>query len=207
MKYKIDQTAKDIAIKKWVLPECLHVPIGAVNELAIVEYIGEIKNVLSHRTPNRALLVKAKKPPNIDDRLPIWKLTKSQDFHHPTQVWVHIKYSRYRNAYKVAFPFENIDGKVMAHILNRRIAALKGFDYVRVTPISRGSNSSSGFSEKWGVGIHRSGKMKRISRNQEPFIQYADLSDLLVMMDIKIGGGITDVVNEAQKLVTFNTNR
>ncbi|PHR19441.1 MAG: hypothetical protein COA41_07105 [Sphingopyxis sp.] len=32
-------------------------------------------------------------------------------------------------------------------------------------------------------------------------IRYGDLADLMLMMDIKLGGGIMDVVNEGQKLV------
>jgi hypothetical protein len=32
-------------------------------------------------------------------------------------------------------------------------------------------------------------------------IRYGDLADLMLMMDIKLGGGIMDVINEGQKLV------
>jgi hypothetical protein len=39
------------------------------------------------------------------------------------------------------------------------------------------------------------------------FIQYTDLSDLMVMLDIKVGGGVMVVVNEGQKLVRPRTAR
>ena len=37
----------------------------------------------------------------------------------------------------------------------------------------------------------------------EAFIQYADLADLMVMMDMSPGGGVMSLVNKAQKLVTL----
>jgi hypothetical protein len=32
-------------------------------------------------------------------------------------------------------------------------------------------------------------------------IQYADLSDLMLMLDMKLGGGVMDAVNVAQRLI------
>jgi len=42
-----------------------------------------------------------------------------------------------------------------------------------------------------------------VKRNKEnpTFIQYADLADIVKMLDIKTGGTLQDPVNEAQKLV------
>ena len=39
MPFKIDQIARDIALRQCVLPECLHVPVAALNEEAITTYI------------------------------------------------------------------------------------------------------------------------------------------------------------------------
>ena len=61
-----------------------------------------------------------------------------------------MNYTGYRKAYKRAFPKEDITKKVINHILNRRIAMIKGYEYVRVSPVIRGVNSSSGYSENWG---------------------------------------------------------
>ncbi len=201
MAFKIDQIARDIALHKSVLPNCLHAPTAAVNEEAITAYIGDIVQVLAKGTPSKAFLVRAKKPSPADSRLPIWDLEGAAIIHRQMQVWVHIAYTRYRNAYRRAFPTEDIAGKVLSHTMNRRVAVLKGFQYVRITPVSRGSNSSSGFSEKWGVNLHRnSGKSPEEARGGA-FIQYADLSDLMLMMDIKLGGGVMSVVNEGQRLI------
>ena len=38
-------------------------------------------------------------------------------------------------------------------------------------------------------------------RIRPPYIQYADLSDLMLMLDMKLGGGVMDAVNEGQKLL------
>ena len=201
MPFQVDQVAREMALRRWVLPECLHVPISAVDESAISTYIGDIEQVLADGAPRKALLVRAKPPPTIDPSLPIWELERSKVLHTRRQVWVHIAFTRYRAAYRKAFPEELIDGKVMSHAMNRRVAALKGFSYVRIVPTSRGCNSSSGFSEKWGVALHSTPEQAAANRRRGAFIQYADLSDLMVMLDMKVGGGIMAAVNEGQKLL------
>ncbi len=120
-------------------------------------------------------------------------------------MWVHIGFTRYRAAYKKAFPDERIDGKVLSHAMNRRVAALKGFSFVRIIPTSRGCNSSSGFSEEWAVDLHSDREQAAANRRRGAFIQYADLPDLMVMLDMKVGGGVMALVNEGQRLVEPRT--
>src|ERR1700752_1380955 len=146
MRFAVDHAARDIALTRSALPECLHVPIAAVDDMAIATYVGEIERVLAEGTPCGAMLVRTKEPPPLDTRLPIWRLPASAILHQRHQVWVHIEFAGYRRAYRKAFPDETIDGKVLSHALNRRMAALMGFAYVRITPNSRGCNSSSSFS-------------------------------------------------------------
>lgn len=201
----IDQAAKEIALRRWVLPECLHVPIAAVDESAIRNYVGDAEQVLADRTGRKALLVTITEPPSIDPLLPIGDHLNAGILHARRQVWVHIGLNRYRDGYRKAFAQEPIAGKVLSHAMNRRTAALKGFDYVRITPVSRGGNSSSGYSEKWGVALHGQSAQAGTRKIAPPFIQYADLSDLMLMLDIKLGGGVMDVVNEGQKLVERRT--
>jgi hypothetical protein len=201
MGFLTDRAAQEVALTRWALPECLHVPIAAVDETAITTYVGEIERVLVEGSPRRALLVRTKEPPPIDTRLPIWRLPASDILHRRQQVWVHIEFAGYRRAYKKAFPDETIDGKVLSHALNRRMAALMGFAYVRITPNSRGCNSSSSFSEQWGVTLHSTPEQVAANRRRGAFIHYADLAALMVMLDIRPGGGVMNAVNEAQKLV------
>lgn len=197
----IDNVAKEIAVRRSVLPECLHVPIAAVDEGAIGRYIGDIDRLLISGSPNKALLVRPENLPILDQALPISRCNSADIFHRPLQVWVRTDYNGYRRAYKKAFPGENIDGKVLSHALNRRVAALQGFQYVRITPVSRGCNSSSAFSEEWGVALHSTPEQMSANKKRGAFIKYADLAELMLMMDMKLGGGVMDAVNEGQKLV------
>src|ERR1043165_8276100 len=115
----MDNAAREVALTRWALPECLHVPIAAVDENAIATYIGEIEQILVDGSPRKALLVRTKEPPPIDTRFPIWDMPASSILHERLQVWVHIGFTRYRRAYRKAFPNEAIEGKVLSHALNQ----------------------------------------------------------------------------------------
>lgn len=199
MPFLVDAAAREVVRRG--LPDCLHIPVAAVDEAAITSYIGEIVQVLSSGSARKAFLIRTKEPPPIDERLPIWERPGAAILHARLQVWVHIGFTRYRRAYRKAFPDQEIDGQVLSHAVNRRIAALMGFNYVRITPNSRGCNSSSGFSEQWGVDLHASPSQMAANRRRGALIHYADLVSLMVMLDMKPGGGFMDAVNEAQALV------
>jgi hypothetical protein len=129
-------------------------------------------------------------------------MKESAILHHSQQVWVHVDYRGYRAAYTKAFPDEPLNELVLDHILNRRMARAMRFDYLRIVPISRGANSSSGgLPEKWGVAYQTSFEMLRINAQRQSFIQYADLGDIVKMLNLKTGGALQDAVNEAQTLV------
>jgi hypothetical protein len=195
----IDAIAKGIAINRWALPECLHVPIAAVDEDAIRNYVGNVERVVSGRGLRKALLVTVPEPAQIDPLLRMSDHPNAGIFHARRQVWVHVAYKPYRRAYKRAFPDENIDGLILSHAMNRVTAVHKGFDFVRLTPVSGIANVSSAFSEQWAKALHK--PKEPIRRTGPPFIQYADLSDLMLMLDMMLGGGVMDAVNEGQKLL------
>jgi hypothetical protein len=196
----IDEIARDRALHRHGIPECLHVPIAAVDEAAISTYVGEIRQTLSGRG-RRAFLVQAQTPPPIDSRYPIWDKPGSAIFHRPLQVWVHVGFTRYRQAYRRAFPDEPLGDAVLSHTMNRRLAAVKGFSFVRITPTSRAANSSSVLAEGWGVALHSDPYQMEANRRRGVFIEYADLTDLMLMLDMRLGGGVMDTVNEGQKLI------
>jgi hypothetical protein len=200
VEFLIDHAARDRALGNGV-PENLHVPVAAVDENAIRNYIGEIQQVLGRGPPARALLVRAKEPPPIDPRFPIWDIEASKIFYDRMQVWVHVDYTRYRHAYRKAFPSQDISDKILSHTLNRRIAVIKGFQYTRITATSRSANSSAAFSEGWGVELYRKPDELAAFKRKGLLIQYADLSDLMLMLDMKLGGGVMDAVNIAQRLI------
>ena len=141
-------------------------------------------------------------PITPDDRLAIWDVPESVILHCPKQVWVHVDYRAYRRAYIRAFPDLDLSGLVLDHVMNRRVASLKGFTYLRIVPISRSANSShGGLSEGWGVEYHSSPEMRKRNRESRAVVQYADLADIVKMLNRGGGGSIMDNVNEAQKLV------
>jgi predicted GIY-YIG superfamily endonuclease len=206
MAREIDYAAKDIVVRRFVLPACLHVPIAAEDEVAIAKYIGEITTILVTGMPNKAFVVMIDPPHPPDNCLPIWKVPESAVLFEKMQVWVHVGFNGYRRAYKKARPAEDISNRVLSHCMNRRHADLKGFQYVRIVPATRSTNSSSAFSEEWGIGVNGKSKELTLIQQQSARIQYADLVDLMVMMDRKVGGGVMEIVNEAQKLITPTAN-
>jgi hypothetical protein len=139
----VDGTARDIALTRWALPECLHVPIAAVDEDAIRNYVGNVERVVSGRGLRKAFLVTVPEAAAIDPLLPISDHPNAGIFHARHKVWVHVAYKSYRPAYKRAFPDENIDGLILSHAMNKDTAAHKGFDFVRITPVSDVANLSS----------------------------------------------------------------
>lgn len=197
----IDQHAIRIPRESGLLP-CLYVPLGARDLSAIESYVGKIVMPLTHDGSSKALLVQAYEPERPDDRLAIWDVPASAVLHYRRQVWVHVDYAGYRRAYIRAFPDVNLTGLVLDHVLNRRVARLKGFTYLRIVPISRAANSSHGsLSEGWGVAYHSSPEMREKNRASQALIQYADIADIAKMLNLQGGGALMDGVNEAQKLV------
>ena len=181
---------------------CLYIPVAARDTNAIEIYVGKIVAYLGVRCPQDALLVDAHEPEKADLRLPIWNLPEAAVLHYPRQVWVHVDYIAYRRAYIRAFPDVNLTGFVLDHVMNRRIARLKNFTYLRIVPISRSANSShGGLSEGWGVDHHSSPRMLEINKASQAVVQYADLADIVKMLNMEGGGSFMDNVNEAQKLV------
>jgi len=152
---------------------CLYVPIAARDSNAIETYGGKIHKELTLRSKHRALLVEAHEPDKPDLRLPIWHLPESVVLHYPKQIWVHVDYSGYRRAYIRAFQDVDLSNYVIDHVMNRRVARLKGFRYLRVVPVSRAVNSShGGLSEKWAVDFHSSPRMLEINTASKAAVQY-----------------------------------
>lgn len=202
---EIDEQAKKYADQSGLQP-CPYTPIAALDEATILKYIGRITCVLSTVKFNNALIVEIDNLPEINRRLPIWELEESRILHNPKQLWVHVDYRLYRNAYTKAFPDEDISSLVIDHVMNRRLARVKGFKYVRVVPISRSANSSSGSHvEKMAIKYN----LARLeAQKQDPCfvlskmsVQCADLADIVKMLNISTGDEFLDPVNEAQKLV------
>jgi hypothetical protein len=162
--------------------------------------------VLSKAGSEKALLVKPHRCRNEECKLTVWKHENANVLNQPEEVWVHVDYTSYRNAYLKVYP--DLDRNlVLDHVLNRREARIKEFMYLRLVPVSRAVNSShGGLSERWGVDYHSSAKMKKRNDASIAEIQYADLTGIVKMMDIQGGGGLMENVNAAQELVDPQPN-
>ena len=185
------------------LPACLWIPIAVTDETAVEKYVGRTE-VISGRTPNKAFLVTyhgAIAPP--DENLGIWKVPGAEILHASKQIWVHINYTGYRRAYKRHMPKGDIDDCVVDHVVNRRFARLLGYNYVRLLPISRGANTSSGCGpEKESVKAQQG--VYGPPQRGEAEVCYADPSDILKMLNLKTGHFPLPSVAEALKLMYPN---
>lgn len=195
---EFDVRAKALA---GTFPECLYVPIAARDERMIERYIGDIIRSLTTGRQPRALLVRAHDGPPRDLRVPVWQISESTILDASLQVWVDVDLVSYRPAYRSAFTEVDLSGQVVDHVLNRRVARLKGFRYVRLVPISRSANSCSGaISEKWSVEYHNSPITRKVNSESVAGIQYADVADLVKMLNMKTGNSLQDGVNTALRL-------
>lgn len=198
----IDLEARARALSIYALPVCCHVPIAARTVAAIEQYVGRASPLVSSSEGHEVLLVERYDPPPPNRRLPIWAILESAVLHQSRQVWVHVDFAGYRAAYSRAFPKLPLNDLVLDHVLNRRMARAMGFAYLRIVPISRAANSSSGgLPERWGAEHHATPDMVAANRQRKTFIQYADLEDLVKMLNRTTGGGLQDAVNAAQSLV------
>lgn len=193
---------KERAVRSAAMPEELLIPIAAASVDAIIKHIGSDYRSLPRTRNDNALLVRNEWGPERT-ALAVWEHSSAGVLNSTWQLWVRTAYNGYRRAYKMAFPDENIRSKVIHHVMNRRYASLHGFEYVRVVPVSRSANSSSGFSENWGVELTKSGVLR--SRRGREMIGYADIAHLMSMLNTPIGGGVMDTVREAVALLQVGT--
>ena len=197
-----DDFAHDLAEHRFGLPWCLHIPVAARDEASVHSHVGHVLDVVVSGTPSMALLIETSPPERMDASLPIWLEPGASNLHRSPQLWVHVDFLRYRPAYARAFPAEDISDLDVDHVMNRHVAKVKDFAYVRLVAISRGANrSSGGLSEKWALEYHGTAEMRAKNLASPARIQYANLADIVKMLDRKTGGSLQDPVNEAQTLV------
>lgn len=199
----VDKWAIDIPKNSGLAP-CLYIPIAARDRAAIERYVGIVDRVIVSGNPDQVLLIARHPPLERDPLLPIWNHKNVGALHSPKQVWTHVDFKNYRKGYTAALPDVVVNRLVIDHVMNRRVARVKGFAYIRLVAISRGANSSSGgLCEKLQLAYHSTQRMREINAKSPASVQYADLADLVKMLDIKTGNSIMDGVNEAQALVDY----
>ena len=73
------------------------------------------------------------------------------------------------------------------------------------TPVNRSFVTRADVSEGEKLAMYSKPEEIQAYRRRGAFIQYADLADLMVMLDLKVGGGVMAAVNEGQRLVCPRT--
>ncbi len=186
---EIDPNAYDLVATKFALPKCLHIPIAANDIAALERFVGPVRPIM--RGHWKALCVEVDDPQEMDPTLVIWDMPGAEMLHRKQQVWVHVDYTAYRKAYMRLYPDEDITDLVVDHIMNRRSARLYGYQYVRVVPITRAANSSSGgLPEQMALEFQSLPQNVAWRAAHPTFIRYADTGDLAKMLSINVGNSL-----------------
>ncbi|MCH7585817.1 MAG: hypothetical protein IH941_11790 [Acidobacteria bacterium] len=194
-----DLVALEWLTKSWT-PPCLRFPVAARDIDSITKFVGEIESELSRPGSLSALLVRvperSPRPERCDLDLPVWEMEAAATFHSNPQVWVDVEYTRYREAYAVAFPDLDLSDLVVDHIENRRRARAVGWRYVRLCHVTNAVNVSSGQgAERLGVDFASGASGSRMRWGK---IRYADVADFAKLLGIEMGGvplpGLVDVL-------------
>jgi len=153
-----------------------------------------------------AVLVESRlRGPVQEPNVPIWKSSlagsANDRLYPPRQVWVHVDYAGYRQAY-IQFGMPAIpQNYFLDHVQNRKAIGLRqnSHPYLRLCPVHRRVNTSGGHSAG-GEGMEK----KFLADNAPPLlwnkIIYADPMDLTKMLDIAPGTQVLDGVRDTQRL-------
>ena len=195
------------------LPASLHIPIAAKSVESLEAQVGSvIRTQVGRNGRINAVLIEADVPDrNFLDPIELWRLPDADAFferlHPKFQVWVHVDFTGYRNAYHALRLQPASPGEVLDHIQNRRAVRLRGYShpYLRLCPVSKAVNTNAG-GRLGSEGLERTHIASvadlspewqaEIARILSFPIQYADPADLTKMLNIAPGtqvlGGVRD---------------
>jgi len=196
----IDETAD-----KHGLPASMRIPIAAKSLEAITRFVGPILQsfgkVPSHDNAVGAVLVDTSHRPQKDGAR-LWGHPDIKAFEArlfpPRQVWVHVDYEGYRDAYKKLGMPEIKRGDVLDHVQNRKAIRDRDYShpYILLCPISSQVNTNAGV-DSGAEGIERAhletaherseAIQQAIKRGNRQQVIYADPADLTKMLDIAPG--------------------
>jgi hypothetical protein len=208
----------DPSAQTFGLPPCLRIPIAAASIEAIRKYVGMILHTIpGHDGTMNAICVRPfDRASTKHPRVKLWASSEAARFeerlHPPKQVWVHVNYDGYRNAY-IGFGMPPIPpGYVLDHIQNRKAIGRRGgsHPYLRLCPVSRSVNTSGGVNTG-GEGMEKEflkkladlpqGMQDAAARAIGSQIVYADPMDITKMLDIPPGTGTLPGVRLTQALL------
>ncbi|GHV92515.1 hypothetical protein AGMMS50268_30180 [Spirochaetia bacterium] len=174
------------------LDDCLITPVAAKSIKSIEQFVG---NIIRKSKDDKWCYVDFTplSPPN---NLEVWNHARSYLINQRLQCWVRIDYTGYRNRYKSCFPNVNIDKMVIDHILNRRFAKVFGFNYVRLVHLDKSVNSSSGAGMEYDVINYKNPDGLSKFKESSEEVYYADPSDLIKILNMKVGAFPLDNVRD-----------
>jgi hypothetical protein len=199
----------DVTAPRFGLPMSLWVPIAAASVTDIESYVGAVLQRLDAPGGGRtnALLVRSFPcaMPN-EAHVPLWQSSiaagAAERLHPDRQVWVHVDYNGYRQAY-IDFGMPPIPANYfLDHVQNRKAMRLRGnsHPYVRLSPVHRAVNTSAGHPFG-GEGMERrflaAGNVPVSTPNK---IIYAEPMDLTKMLDVVPGTQVLNGVRDTQRL-------
>jgi hypothetical protein len=203
------------------LPPCLRIPIAAVSVEAIRTNVGVIVETKTGPTGriNAVCVQPHDRAFKRDPRVKLWKHPEAAKFaerlHPPKQVWVHVDYDGYRDAY-IGFGMPPITpGYLLDHVQNRKAIRLRLYShpYLRLCPVSRSVNTSGGINAG-GEGMEKSflGNLPGLpqamqdaaARAMQTKVVYADPMDITKMLDIPPGTETLPGVRDTQALLYPN---
>jgi len=199
------------------LPSCLHIPIAAASIASIREFVGNVIQIMTNRDGRiNALAIAPYDRATIKHRgVKLWRHPRSRYFlerlHPSRQVWVHVDYASYREAYVNLGMPPITPGYLLDHVQNREAIRLREYShpYLRLCPVSRRVNTSGGINTG-GEGMEKQ-LLNRFStlpqgvrdvavKAMASQIIYADPMDLTKMLDISPGSVTLPGVRDTQSL-------
>lgn len=207
---------ENLNVQTFGLTSDLIVPIAAADLEAIEAYIGTIKFRISGRKrPINAVVIQTPQPKQ-NSSIPLWQNSEANAYYqklHPSrQLWVHVDYRGYRDAWK-RFGFGELNREIfLDHIRNRASVRQSGYKhpFLRLCPISRKTNTNSGL-DNGAEGIEKVELKKlnfqleyikrRTKRRLNAPVVLADPIDLTKMLDIP--PGLSELRGVASILMKF----
>jgi hypothetical protein len=124
------------------LPPNVRIPIGARDLIALREVVGAYEEIAGAH----AVLVTPRPQPHFlaGTALGQHPNARTRLSSSATQVWAHVDYQGYRGRYKKGRPSDSIDGLVLDHVLNRRLARELGYLWLRLCPVTWEVNGQGG---------------------------------------------------------------
>lgn len=198
------------------LPDALRIPIAAKSRVAIEQFVGPVLRERGHvRGEVGAYFVDSTDRPDLGG-VGLWNHPDAgvyaERLYPDRQVWVHVDYSRYRDAY-ISFGMPKIpDGHVLDHIQNRKAIRLRDYShpFIRLCPVTYRVNTSGGLNsgaegmERAHVQSAKEGNKDAIAAIQRANAQsviYADPLDITKMLNIVPGTFTLDGVRDILPLL------